>query len=92
MLGIPELQAKAMRSLKQELINRIDYQQGINNNRFAALENTPSLEASIAKSIDQVEMDNIWDQLEVVSKKVSKFFFRKSASRACIILTILLGG
>ena len=75
-------------TLKQELISELDYRQSISNDRFAALENTQSS----AKSMDQVEMDNIWDQLEVVSKKVCKFFLRKSVSRACIILTILLGG
>ena len=55
--------------LKQELISELDYRQSISNDRFAALENTQSS----AKSIDQVEMDNIWDQLEIVSKKVDNF-------------------
>ena len=57
-------------TLKQELISELDYRQSISNDRFAALENTQSS----AKSLDQVEMDNIWDQLEIVSKKVSTFF------------------
>ena len=56
-------------TLKQELISELDYRQSISNDRFAALENTQSS----AKSLDQIEMDNIWDQLEIVSKKVSTF-------------------
>ena len=54
---------------KQEVISELDYRQSISNDRFAALENTQSS----AKSIDQVEMDNIWDQLEIVNKKVYIF-------------------
>ena len=57
-------------TLKQELISELDYRQSISNDRFAALENTQSS----AKSLDQVEMDNIWDQLEIVSKKVCNLF------------------
>ena len=57
-------------TLKQELISELDYRQSISNDRFAALEKTQSS----AKSMDQVEMDNIWDQLEIVRKKVCNLF------------------
>ena len=53
-------------ALKQELISELDYRQSISNDRLAALESTQSS----SKSMDQVEMDNIWDQLELVTKKV----------------------
>ena len=53
-------------ALKQELISELDYRQSISNDRLAALESTQSS----SKSMDQVEMDNIWDQLELFTKKV----------------------